>query len=156
MENSDKNLYELGYLLIPVVPMDKLPEEVNVLREVIESAGGLILNMEQPKMKKLAYEIAHNLAGGKKTRYEDAYFGWVNFQLTPEALAEVVSKVKNNVSILRHLVINLSSENNNLSKPEIKGKNGIKKGKRLMSDKDIDKEIDNLLTKNNTVEEVVL
>ncbi|MEI6297045.1 MAG: 30S ribosomal protein S6 [bacterium] len=146
MEN-DKNLYELGYLLIPVIAAEKLSEEVGAIRAVIESNNGVISNEEQPKVRKLAYEIAHNIAGSKRVRYEDAYFGWMKFNLSPELLEKVVEGLKKSSTLLRHLIINLSKDSGSTLKNDTNKAQVIKKTKKVASEKEIDKEIDNLLTK---------
>lgn len=147
MEN-DKNLYELSYLLIPIVSAEKLPDEVNAIRAIIESNGGLILNEEQPKAKDLAYEISHVVAGGKRTRYESAYFGWMKFNLAQDAVSGVEVELKKNNVLLRYLIINLTRDIGNPPKNDSKKAQIIKKTKKVSSDKEIDKEIENLLIKS--------
>lgn len=148
MENNDKNLYELGYLLIPVISEEKLVEEANLVRSAIESNGGLIVNEEQPKMRKLSYEIAHNVAGGRRTRYDDAHFGWMRFNLSPASVKKMEEELKKNPSMLRYLVINLSKELGSSKNGEVSKKSVIRKTKKVVSEKEIDKEIDNLLEKS--------
>ena len=146
MENNDKNLYELGYLLIPVIPAEKLPEEASVLRSYVESNGGMIDSEGEPKMRKLSYEITHRVAGGKNTRYDDAHFGWLRFNISPENIKTIDSEMKKNTSVLRFMIINLSNEMGSPKRNEAK-KTAIKKAKKNISEKEIDKEIDSLLDK---------
>jgi ribosomal protein S6 len=147
---QDKNLYELGYLLVPTINADKIPEEVSVLRNALESFDGVIQSEEQPKMKKLSYEVSQDLAGGKRNKYEDAYFGWMRFDLSSEGIIKFGEELKKNDSILRHLIINLSKEGTNALKIGKPRSIPLKRVPKTASDKEeIDKEIDNLLAKND-------
>ena len=147
MEN-DKNLYELSYLLVPIITTEKLADEVNAIRGVIESKEGLILNEEHPKMRDLAYEIAHMVAGGKRTRYENAYFGWMKFNLAQDVLIKLNADLKKNNVLLRYLIINLTKEIGNPIKNDSNKIKMAKRTKKISSDKEIDKEIENLLVKS--------
>lgn len=146
---QDKNLYELGYLIIPTITEEKLPEEVSVLRNSIENAGGSVQSDDFPKMKKLAYEMIQDLSGGKRSKFEDAYFGWMRFDMPSEGVVSLLEDLKKNGSVLRHLLINLSKEGKNALK--VKPRNiALRRAPKTVSDKEeIDKEIDNLLAKND-------
>ncbi|HBM45875.1 MAG: hypothetical protein UT05_C0006G0024 [Parcubacteria group bacterium GW2011_GWF2_38_76] len=147
MDNSDKNVYELGYLLIPIIAPEKLVEEVNEIRNVIESSGGLVLFEEGAKSRKLAYEMSVDTTGGKRSKYDDAYFGWMKFSLSSDSVSKMEAELKKNPSVIRYLVINLTKEGIPSSGAEIKKPIGGKRPKKTVSDKELDKEIDNLLDK---------
>jgi ribosomal protein S6 len=147
MDSSEKKLYELGYLLIPVIAPEKLADEVSILRSVIESNGGLVLFEEAPKERKLSYEMAKEITGGRKAKYDDAYFGWMKFNLSSDAISKIDEEMKKSASVLRYLIINLTKEGAPLSGIEIKKPVVGRKAKRTVSEKELDKEIDNLLDK---------
>lgn len=151
MENNDKNLYEIGYLLIPIIPAEKISDEVNVLKSYIESNGGVVMAEEQPKMRDLSYEILHRVAGGKNSRYDTAHFGWVKFDLSPLMVKNVEAEIKKNPSFLRYLVINLSRDMGSPEKIDTKKTPIIKKPKKIADEVEIDKEIDNLLVEDDIV-----
>ena len=153
MENdSTKRLYEVGYLLMPLIPEDKLADEVNVLRSHIESAGGLITTEEQPKTRHLGYDIRQRGIVSKKLRFEEAYFGWMRFQASGTEVLAITDAFDKNDKILRSLIIKPVKDvprvprMNIVSKPKTEA---IKKDKKsTMSDTELDKEIDQLLDDN--------
>jgi len=152
-KNQDKNLYELGYLLIPTIDADRIPEEVSKIKNVLESLEGAVENEELPKMRELAYEVSQDLAGGKRIRFNEAYFGWMRFNLSPEGAVSFIDELKKNSSVLRNLVINLSKEGKNALKVAKPRNISLRRVPKTVSDKEvIDKEIDDLLTKDMSVE----
>ncbi|HRY62869.1 MAG TPA: 30S ribosomal protein S6 [Candidatus Paceibacterota bacterium] len=149
MDSSDKNVYELGYLLIPIIAPEKLADEVNAIRALVESNGGLVLFEEAPKERKLAYEMSHDITGGRRAKYDDAFFGWMKFNLSADAVSKLDAGLKNNQSLIRYLIINLTKEGGDSNgAAEAKKPLGVgKKPKKTVSEKELDKEIDNLLDK---------
>ncbi len=155
MENKDKNLYEIGYVLVPSIPEDKVPEEVSRINELIVSNSGLVLSGEQPKFRKLSYEISKPISGGKNVRYNEGHFGWVRFETSPDCILIIDKELKSDLNVLRFLVLNLTKEGKNALK--IGGKKGLfskeKVSKKPISEKEIDKEIDSLLMPEGVVSE---
>ena len=145
---SDKKLYEVGYLLMPLIAEEKIGEEQNTLRNYIESEGGLIVSEEIPKMRKLAYEVSHNIIGGKKKKYEDAYFGWMKYQLSPDKAETVNASFKKSANVIKFLIINSSVEQPKAPRDESKKAAPKKEKKSDMSEQEIDKEIDKLVVKD--------
>jgi ribosomal protein S6 len=150
MENdTTKKLYEAGYLIIPLIPEDKVADEVNVLRSHIESAGGFIVSEEQPKMRKLAYDIKQRGVASKKLRFDDAYFGSMRFNASAEGILAINESFDKNDKILRFIIIKPGKDVPRVmrtgapSKPKSESVN--KETKVVMSEKDLDKEIDQLL-----------
>jgi small subunit ribosomal protein S6 len=88
--------YELTYLISP----DLSETEVKSLQEKISSLignkGGVLVNLNTPTKKKLAYPI--------KKRME-AYLSSLNFQLSPDRLIEMEKDLKVEENVLRFLII---------------------------------------------------
>jgi len=101
--------YELAFHVLPTVAEGEVAKVVDTLKGYITAVGGTITDEEKAAHFELAYEIEKYLEG-KYRRFNTAYFGWVRFMLTPEALAEVIEEVEGNKSILRHLVVRLTRE----------------------------------------------
>ncbi|MCK6462638.1 MAG: 30S ribosomal protein S6 [Candidatus Pacebacteria bacterium] len=100
MSNESKT-YEISYLLSPLVPEDKVPEEVAVLREAIENNGGLLVSEDMPKTQRLSYPIKKN---------QNAYFGW--FRFTADGTVEKIKSLfEKNDKILRSLATEAGKEN---------------------------------------------
>ncbi|MDO8493334.1 MAG: 30S ribosomal protein S6 [bacterium] len=156
MENdTTKKLYEVGYLLIPLIPEDKVADEVNTVRSYIENTGGFIVSEEQPKMRKLSYEIKQRGMASKKARFEDAYFGSMRFQATAEAVLAVNESLDKNDKILRFLMIKTVKEVPRVPRTGVPAKSKSEvvdlDKKVIMSDVELDKEIDQLLDVSKVV-----
>jgi len=106
-------LYEIGYLLTPLIPSDKIDGEISVLRKVIEDKKGLITDEGRAKIQKLAYTI---------NKLDSTYFGWIQFVADPTYLPEIKNSFDKVDNIVRFLI----------TKPE-KEKIGKKKDKKIVS-----------------------
>ncbi len=150
MENdSTKKLYEVGYLIIPLIPEDKVADEVNVLCSHIENAGGFIVLEEQPKMRKLAYEIRQRGMASKRAKFEDAYFGSIRFQAGSTEVLAITESFDKNDKILRFIIIKPVKDSPRVARTVVpaKAKSEVvnRDQKVTMSDQELDKEIDQLL-----------
>lgn len=105
-EESEKTLYELGFLLVPTVPEDKLPEEVVAIEEIIKSGGGAARPREQeaPKSVSLAYGMEKRIKG-KKHIFGTAFFGSLIFDAPAGDVGSVESGLEKNASVLRFLIV---------------------------------------------------
>ena len=109
-EEAVMKIYEIGYHIVPAVAEEQLPAEVGNLKGLIESKGGLFISEEFPKLRPLAYAIP-KVVDGRKQNFTEAYFGWVKFEATPEAIGGINSSFQSNPHILRHLLIETVREN---------------------------------------------
>ena len=105
MEKESK-IYEVGYLLSPLIPEDKLDGEIFVLRDAIEKKQGLVVNEEKARMQRLAYNIIKPHAGN----FESAWFGWIKFMANPEIVSEIKNSFDKNQNIVRFLIVNSAKE----------------------------------------------
>lgn len=147
--NDNKKLYEIGYLLVPQVAEEKIPEEVAVLKSAIETGGGNIVAEGEPKLRKLAYEVVKRVAGsGRNSKYEDAYFGWMKFETTGKGARDINIAVKKLNNIMRFIIIKTVIE----EKPiRFGAPRREERGEKVkISDKEIDEKIDVLLSENST------
>jgi len=130
---TEQKMYEIGYLLSPLIPEEKLDEEIFVLRKSIEDKQGLIISEGRPKMQRLAYPI---------NKLETAYFGWIKFMAEPSSLPEI-----KNPQIIRFLITEIIKSSP--AKKIIKKKKaiipGIKEGVKF---EEIDKKLEELLGKS--------
>ncbi|MBI5139892.1 MAG: 30S ribosomal protein S6 [Candidatus Vogelbacteria bacterium] len=156
METEGTKLYELGYLLVPTLAEEAMVDEVNKIRAYLEKDGGLITSFCHPETKKLAYEIAERGVASKKTKFGDAFFGWFRFQSTPEAISNIKDELDKNSKVLRFLIIKPSKDSPRLTIvqiPETKTADASVKRekKKIMTEQELDKEIDELLVKETVV-----
>ena len=60
--DRDNKIYEINYLITPLVPEDKVVEEIAVFRKIIEDNKGFVVGEDQAKMQKLSYSIKNLIA----------------------------------------------------------------------------------------------
>lgn len=145
------DIYEVGFHIVPIVSVDTLPAEVDAIRSLIESNGGDIIAEDAPKLRNLAYTLSR-MAAGKREKFNNAYFGWVKFEMATENIAKVKDGLDKNFNVLRHLIIKTVRENTMVSlakihKPE-EAKEEVKAEKPAAtpaSEEEIDKTIDELV-----------
>lgn len=143
--DKEQKMYEIGYLLSPLVPEEKLDEEISALRKLIEDKQGFIMNEGRLKSQKLAYPI---------NKFETAYFGWMKFIINPEDVSKVKSSFKNppigGDKIIRFLITQIMAEKARpiITKKIIKKKKvAVPKPKTEIKPEEIDKKIEELLEK---------
>ncbi|MBU6427061.1 30S ribosomal protein S6 [Patescibacteria group bacterium] len=114
--NGDMSVYEIGYLLSPAVPEEKISDEVDALRKIITGAGAAIIADELPHRQKLAYVMRRKTVSGSYEKYADAYFGWLKFELEAGKIEGVKKSFETNPSVLRTLLLSTVRENTYLGK----------------------------------------
>ncbi len=107
-------MYEIGYLLSPLIPEEKLDEEISALRKAIEDRQCLITGEERARTRKLAYPVKKAPLGS----FDTAYFGWIKFIADPEALSDINISLGKISNLIRFLIIESIKEE--LSKKGIK------------------------------------
>lgn len=152
-DNKDSKVYELGFLIIPSVAEEKLPEVVTKIKDDIEKAGSAFVSEEYPKLLPLTYTIFKSI-DHKKQGYDQAYFGWVKFETNPAQMAELKKVFESNSNILRFLIVKTVKESTIYShKVLVKKSKYTKKTstesaeepKEQSSEEEIDKSIDELV-----------
>ena len=157
-EARDFKVYELSFHILPSVAEESLAEEFGNLKDIIQSRGGTFFSDDFPRHVELAYEVTKTLAN-KKERFNQAYFGWIKFEIDPDKILEINNIVKLDEKILRFLIIKTVKENTmSAKKPIIKigdmAKRKFKKEGDFVSEigvespvnkEEIDKQIDALV-----------
>ncbi len=108
-DHREANVYEIGYLVLPSVPAENLPQVVSNLVSIIEKAGGKPLDGEDPALEPLAYSMSKTV-GARKYIVDEAYVGWMKFESRPDALETVREGVDKAEEILRYLLIKAPRE----------------------------------------------
>lgn len=150
-QEHDPNVYELGYLLVPTIAEAEVSDEVNAIKNEVESLQGLpIADGGTPELITLAYPMDHVIAN-KHTLYESAYFGWMKFHARPDAIAKLEQALKGNKHLVRFMIIRTIKENTLLPK-----KFGMTPRKRedaqtpaiapVLTEAEIDKTVDELIS----------
>ncbi len=106
-DNSDaaeNRIYELGFHIVSSIPEEKLPAEVTAIKDVLGENGVAIIAEDFPKLKHLSYTMT-KIIGPKHLRFDTAYFGWVKFEMNPEAIGKVKTALERNDNLLRFIII---------------------------------------------------
>ena len=104
VKDSDKRVYEVGYLLIPTLGEEDLPVVFGNLKNLISSFGGEIISDEMPKMIPLSYNMT-KVIQNIRNKYNNAYFGWTKFELDGEQMPEFKKKLNLETNFLRFLIL---------------------------------------------------
>jgi ribosomal protein S6 len=141
MEEKTK-IYEIGYLLSPLIPEEKLEEEILNLRKLIENKESLIISEEKAKMQKLAYPIIKPNFG----RVESAYFGWIRFLAKPNILLQIKDSFEKEPLIVRSMIAKIAKEGpaKKLFRKSIKPTVELKSKEKIQPE-EIDKKLEELL-----------
>lgn len=147
--SEDTRIYEVGYHLVSMLPEEKLPEAVALIKSSIEAKGGVFVSEDFPKMKVLAYPISRATAG-KREHFTHAHFGWMKFELSQVELASVKEVLDNDKNIIRFVIVKTVAENTLATiRPAFvkKGDGEEKKDilKQEISQEELDKSIEKLV-----------
>jgi ribosomal protein S6 len=109
-EGAEPKVYEVGYLLVPKISEEELPEVYGNLKELISSLGGRMIADEMPVMIPLAYAMQKTVQN-VRAKYDTAYFGWVKFYMDAKAVSELKKKLDLDANIIRFLILKTVKEN---------------------------------------------
>jgi len=108
-------IYEIGYLFVSSIPKEKVAAETAALKSVLAKAGATVIGSEDPELITLAYQMKKKM-NGIYQRFDEAYFGWVKFELTADAIESVKKTLDATENVLRHLLVTTTKENIYLGK----------------------------------------
>jgi ribosomal protein S6 len=108
-DHKEGNVYELGYLLLPSLPEDKLSEVVTSIKKIITDAGAKTLDSEDPFMHDLAYSMSKTV-GTSKYVVNEAYIGWMKFEAEPSIIPALNTEIEKMGEMLRFLLIKAPRE----------------------------------------------
>jgi ribosomal protein S6 len=106
-DERELQTYEFAFHVLPTVAEGEVPAVVESLKAHITKAGGQIFDEEVPQRFDLAYEIVKYLEG-KNRKFTSAYFGWVRFRVTADALTGLTEELDAEKQLLRYLMIKLT------------------------------------------------
>lgn len=102
-------VYEIGYLILPSIPEDKLGDVGALIRGIITKEDGLEIDAEAPIKQPLAYSMSKTI-GASRYVLTDAYFGWIKFEARPDKILVIKDNVEKIGEILRLLLIKAPRE----------------------------------------------
>ncbi|MDP2642117.1 MAG: 30S ribosomal protein S6 [bacterium] len=114
MENleSDRDgltVYELGFLVLPSIPEDKVSEVLDRIRKTVTEEGGVEIGAEAPFIYPLAYPISKTI-GASRYVLTDAYLGWIKFEVERSKVKAIQAGVEKIEEIPRFLLIKAPRE----------------------------------------------
>ncbi len=107
-------IYEVGYLLLPTLPEEKLEGVIAKLKAVLADKKAIIIDEEAPKMRALAY-IMDKIIETKRQKFDHAYFGWIKFEVEASEIASIKKNIEVIDEILRCLFVKTIRENTLIS-----------------------------------------
>lgn len=135
---SEKEVYEIGYLLLPNISEEDVLTEVANVKAILEKQGASFLSGDEPKFINLAYPIS-KMFGADKQIFEKAYFAWIKFEVEVEKIIALKSGLDKYENIMRFLLIKTIKKDTLVS--EVKKTAFVKKDSSI-TDKDKEKEIE--------------
>ena len=102
--DKEPQLYELAYILDPGIAEEHLAEHAGKITGVIEKHKGALVLADNPKLRGLAYSI-ERATGGKRQKFNQGYFGWVKFTVSPTAVPMIEKEVKAMTEVIRDMLI---------------------------------------------------
>jgi ribosomal protein S6 len=103
-EDTVSSVYEIGYHLIPTLSEEEVAEAVSKMMDVLKAEGADFVGERFPAKIQLAYPMSKR-TNSKKTNYDSAYFGWVAFELSREAILKIKPFLDGNSAVLRYLIV---------------------------------------------------
>ncbi len=106
----DSRVYEISFIFDNKLDESAALEKSNALKQSIATLGGSFISEEAPYMRELAYEMIR-VVNNVNVRFNEGYFGWIKFNLTPLKVVEFEKALKLDEQIVRYLVVSTVAEN---------------------------------------------
>ena len=94
--DKERNLYEVAYLVSSAYSEEEAQNFQQTLKNLVQSAGGLIDQEGEVIKRRLAYPIQ---------KMREAHLGSFRFLLSAEKIGELETKLKGSKEVLRHLIV---------------------------------------------------
>ena len=109
VDTEGLSVYELGFLILPSIPEDKLSDVVAFIKKVITKEGGIEIDAEAPFKQPLAYSMSKTI-GASRYVLSDAYLGWIKFEVEPSKISAIKTGMEKIGEILRFLLVKVPRE----------------------------------------------
>jgi len=151
MEQKNNN-YELSFWFSSRLNEEEIEKKFDNLLKQLEKFKALIIFSQSPQLKQLAYPI-------KKER--NAYFGYIQFELSKDNLVYLEERLKSNDDIIRFIILNVKPKEKQKTSPITFKKSAYKEQKskiqekskkepqkeKIISLEELDKKLDEILEK---------
>ena len=157
---DEKQAYELGFLLSPLVVADQAVATVDkLLKSALLAIGGEVEREEAPQLIPLAYPLKRTI-DNRGTIFREAYFGVIYFRAEPLAMASLETDWQCLPELVRHLLIRRSpadlrwhANQAALATRPALARTSLPAGEKMsdkINEEAIDKEIEGLLAETST------
>jgi len=109
-EEGASRVYELGFHIVSSVLAEEIPREFGNVKSMLEKHGAIFISEEMPALLPLAYPM-FKVFGTKKEKFVEAYFGWIKFDATVDAIVEIKKEVEAYENVLRFIIMKTVREN---------------------------------------------
>ena len=106
---DEQTVYEIGYLILPSIPEDKLSLVTSAIRKVITTEGGAEIDAEEPFKEPLAYTMSKTI-GASRYVLSDAYLGWIKFEADRTKATAIKAGIEKIEEVLRFLLVKAPRE----------------------------------------------
>ena len=113
--NDGSKVYEIGYIIVPSVPEEKIQGHVDAFKALLAKHKAEIFADENPTLRPLAYRMQKKI-GATNHKFDQGYFGWVKFELDKGSIDTIKLALDADEAILRHLLITTVAEDTYLGK----------------------------------------
>jgi ribosomal protein S6 len=151
-KETRKDIYEIGYLLVPSITEENLGAEVTSFKDSLVKHDVAFISDEFPKMIELAYEMTRSISN-KKQRFSYGYFGWVKFECEPREANIIKDELERNEKLIRFLLIKTVRESTMSPRKSFKQDSSKRRPSKaqevvapVINEETIDKEIDALVS----------
>lgn len=103
-------VYEVSYLLLPSLAVEQVPAKAESVKEILTSAGGVVVSGETPVLIDLAYPMT-KVVSTVRHKVSTGYFGWLKFEMDASGVEVVKKNLDADNDILRYLIIKTVKEN---------------------------------------------
>lgn len=110
MPDSPKQVYEVGFLLIPTIDEADLGKEFTAIKDATLKDGATFISEVVPKLQALSYQMRKKI-NAVYQKYNNAYFGWIKFEGSADNVSDLKKFLDSNLKVLRHMIVKTVKEN---------------------------------------------
>ena len=103
-DQAERDVYETSYLVLPSISEENHPSIVDAIKKAFSSVGGIEVDGEAPFKHPLAYPMSKTV-GASKYIVNEAYVGWVKFDVESSKILEVKAEIEKIQEVLRFLIV---------------------------------------------------
>lgn len=103
-DKDEAGVYELGLHFVPTLGESDLMLRVEEIKKLIADLDGSIIAEGAPELIHLSYPMRKQIKG-KWEQFDDAFFGWIKFEIAPQSADEIKQRSQHNEHLLRFLLI---------------------------------------------------